>query len=104
MMPSCDPEQVRTLEDTLMDAIHGELLARSVAGLAAFAEDRRVSQGMRSGCDVVVAALAGSGDRRRGLGEAARAGYRSLSLDVLHEIRAGQVAGGAIPQVAREPD
>ena len=87
-----------------MDAIHGEFFAGAVAGRAALAEDGGVGQGVGSGRHVVVAALAGGRDRRRGLGEAAGAGHRGLGSDVLHQVGAGQVAGGAIAQVAREPD
>src|ERR1019366_2001210 len=95
---------VRTLEDALVDAVHGELLARAMASGATLAQDRCVRQGVGSSRNVVVAALAGGGDRRRCLSEAARTGYQCLGPDVLHQISARQVAGGAIPQVAREPD
>src|ERR1039458_1916963 len=54
-----------TLEDPLVDAIHGEFFRRFVAGGAALAEDSCVRQGVGSGRHIVVAALAGSRDRRR---------------------------------------
>src|ERR1019366_7272035 len=93
----------RFLEDPLVHPIHGGRFARFVAGRAALAQDGGVGQGVGSGRDVVVAALAGGGDGRRGLGEAARAGYQRLGPDVLHQVTAVEVAGAAIPQVAREP-
>src|ERR1035438_4708720 len=92
------------LEDALVDAVHGECLARAVARGAAFAQGCCVGQGVGSSGYVVVATLARRGDRRRGLGEAARTGDQCLGADVFHQISAGHVAGGAIPQVAREPD
>src|SRR5664279_2163946 len=104
MMPPCDPGGVRKLEDPLVHAIDGSWFAGFVAGGAALAQDGGVDQGVRSGRNVVVAALAGGGDRRRSLGEGARTGYHRLGPDVLHEIGAVDVAGAAIPQVTREPD
>ena len=80
------------------------MFARAVAGRAAFAQHGGVGEGVGSGRHVVVAALAGGGDRRRGLREAARTGYHRFGPDVLHEIRVAHVAGAAIPQVAREQD
>src|ERR1035441_5520090 len=92
------------LEDPLVDTVHRELLARAVARGAALAQDCCVGQGVGSGRYVVVATLAGSGDRRRGLSEAARTGDQRLSPDVLDQISAGQVTGVAVAEIAREPD
>src|ERR1019366_8008133 len=104
MLPPCAPRGVRRLEDPLVDAVHGEFLTSAVARGATLAQDCCVGQGVGSGRYVVVAALAGSGDRGRGLGEAARTGDQRLRPDVLHEIRAADVTGIAIAEVAREPD
>src|ERR1035437_5203816 len=104
MMPPCDPGGVRKLEDPLVDAIDGGWFAGFVAGGAALAHGGGIGQGVRIGCNDVVAALASGGDGWRSLSEGTPAGYHGLGPDVLHEIGAVEVAGAAIPQVAREPD
>src|ERR1039458_6059994 len=74
-----------------------------MASRAGLAENRRVGQSVGSRRDVVMATLARSRDRRRGLGESTRAGYEGLRPDVLRKVSAGQMAGGAGAQIAREP-
>ena len=82
-------------EDPLVNPIHREFLACAMASGATLAQDRGIGQRMGGGRHVVMATLASSRDRRRGLGEAARAGNLGLGSDVLHQVGAGQVAGSA---------
>src|ERR1035438_8283023 len=75
-----------------------------MASRAALAQNGGVGEGVGGRSDIVVAALAGGRDRGSRLGETAGAGNQRLGADVLHQVRAGQMALGAVAQVAREAE
>src|SRR5262249_22687037 len=87
-----------------VDLVDREVAVLSVAGYAAFAVLRAVDQGVDRGGSIVMATLAGRGDRTRRGSHVSRSGDGRHGSDVIHLVRIVHMAGTAIAQVAGIPD